>query len=396
MAFLLIVVSISAYLALNKLNADLIVVNNATRTALALNTAKEALISFAVTYPDRSARGPGYLPCPDKNNNGAAQPSCSLTGSNPTTGWFPFETVELPELRDGSGARLWYALSGLYRSSQQFSSAVLNSESPGELTVDGRANIVAVIISPGEPLANQNRTAADNAADSMQHYLEGDNAVRNTNFITTLGAAVRQNGEYDTGGNYVFNDQLVFITQQELMAMAEKRVLGEVAHALSDYQSRWDSYPWLSSFADPSVKESAVPRFPLQSNTYEGHVPLHYMDGTPLGLFPPWFEQNQWHHLIYVAYAMEPMPGGDTACAVNTTCLVIHDVGNVIGVSRDINNIRALAIVAGSSLDEDSRPSNDMTDYFEEGNHSSGDRSFTRKKPTANFNDQIKIIATAP
>lgn len=404
MVFLLVVVSASTYLVLNKLNANRIA-TNAAQTALVLRIAKDALISFAATYPDRLARGPGYLPCPDKNNNGAAEPSCALIGNIPTTGWFPFETVELSDIRDGSGARLWYALSSSYRSSQLLSSSVLNSDDVGDLIVDSRDDIVAVIIAPGKPVANQNRVASYDAADGMQHYLEGDNAVRNTNFVTTLGATVRQNGEYDTDGNHVFNDQLVLLTRHELMSVVEKRVLGEVARVLSEYQSRENKYPWLSSFADPLAKELEAPKFPSEINTYEGHVPLSDLNGTSLvsnsgdtqpGLFSQWFEQNQWHHLIYVAYAMEPVPGGDTVCAVNTTCLGIHDIDNVTPITRDINNIRALAIIAGPALDGITRPSNSIEDYFEEGNRSSGDRNFTRRKITEGFNDQIRIIATLP
>ncbi|MGH8119764.1 MAG: hypothetical protein ACRESK_04025, partial [Gammaproteobacteria bacterium] len=43
------------------------------RTESALNQAREALIGYAVSYPDKinPDYGPGYLPCPDRNNDGA-------------------------------------------------------------------------------------------------------------------------------------------------------------------------------------------------------------------------------------------------------------------------------------------------------------------------------------
>ena len=48
-----------------------------------------------------------------------------------------------------------------------------------------------------------------------------------------------------------FNDRLVYITVDELMRAAEKRVLGEMAAALNAYRAAYGAYPWLADFRSP-------------------------------------------------------------------------------------------------------------------------------------------------
>jgi hypothetical protein len=89
-------------------------------TAAALAQAKDALIGRAAADDNR----PGSLPCPDFDN-GTINP---LNTSNDGTadllngiecpsyiGRLPWRTLGLPDLRDGSGERLWYALSRAFR-----------------------------------------------------------------------------------------------------------------------------------------------------------------------------------------------------------------------------------------------------------------------------------------
>ena len=71
-------------------------------TAAALAQAREALIGRAAADKER----PGSLPCPDFDDDGeATNGSCSVT-----VGRLPWKTLDLPDLRDGEGNRLWYAL----------------------------------------------------------------------------------------------------------------------------------------------------------------------------------------------------------------------------------------------------------------------------------------------
>ena len=262
LVLVLILIIGSSYFLATKLNTNLAKTQQYEETGIALSAAKEALIGYAVSYPDKvnPDYGPGYLPCPDLDNDGDAEGSCALAGpTNRTTGRLPFETLELSELRDGSGARLWYALSDRYRNFDGFTP--LNSETAGELTINKVGDIVAIIIAPGEPFDNQDRSAD---ANDVTNYLEDDNSDLDVDFITNA--------------NVNFNDRLIVITRQELMEVVEKRVLGEVAQALRTYRddSVWNNkniYPWLSTFTNPA--ESS---FKGQLAVREGLLGVHRMN----------------------------------------------------------------------------------------------------------------------
>lgn len=404
LVFLLVLIVGSSYAFLATVNNKQVQDINKTRQAL--NIAKQALISFSVTFPDRQRRGPGYLPCPDKNNDGGTEGTCTLTDTgNPIIGWFPFKLLEVQDLRDYSGARLWYAVSENHRSFLNPPTYVLNSETEGTLTSDGHSNIVAIIIAPGEILGHQIRRSSDDSRTDIQQYLEGDNKEFTTHFVTTLGGTKKDNAEYDADGRAIFNDQLVFITQQELMESAEKRVLGEIKQVFSIYQQSFDQYPWLAPFADPStatleiqastsmVDCALVPGstdvFRAQVNTYAGHIPLCDTDATVINpWFPKWFIANEWHHLAYIAYAGEDIPGGSVACTIGV-CLQID------GFAVANNKIRALAVLAGADL-ATARPSDNLSDYFEGQNATPLDGVFQHGNITSSFNDQIKFIPIVP
>lgn len=269
--FMLILISASSYALVTKLNAATKTHTRQQTTSKALAEAKQALISYAVTYPDKvnPDYGPGYLPCPDINNNGSAGGSCSA-GGDTTIGRFPWVTLKMNDLTDSSGQRLWYALTDNYKYNPKLEP--LNSETPGQLNVDVDADgdidandiddIVAVLIAPGAPINNQNRDPGEtDIAVEIANYLEADNADFDTDFVISNSDAI--------------NDRLIFITRQELMEQVEKRVLGEVSQFLLEYKHDPDhddvngvdpdcpvatpdcddvgAYPWLSPFADPKA-----------------------------------------------------------------------------------------------------------------------------------------------
>ncbi|HIF51716.1 MAG TPA: hypothetical protein EYQ42_09375, partial [Thiotrichaceae bacterium] len=247
--FMLALVLASSYSLLSKLNSASKVHARQQVTSRALAEAKAALISYAITYPDRvnSNFGPGYLPCPDINKNGSAGGSCS-SGGNTTTGRFPWITLKMNDLKDSSGQSLWYVLSDNFKYNPKLEP--LNSETEGQLNIDVDADgdidasdisdVVAIIIAPGAPINNQSRDPTETVvATEIANYLETDNADFDTNFVLPDTVNV--------------NDRLVFITREELMKQVEKRVLGEVKKILSDYKTAQGAYPWLSKFADPGA-----------------------------------------------------------------------------------------------------------------------------------------------
>src|SRR5574343_194927 len=153
------------------------------QTQNALNQAKQALIAYATSvYPSGNVR-PGDLPCPDADNDGKKGLSCGnasgITGQAARLGRLPWKSLGLPDLRDGSGERLWYAVSNNFKENTR--QLPLNSDTSGSIRfVDSDGNIVpdviAVIIAPGPPLqrlnaaALQDRTAA--GENTATNYLD--------------------------------------------------------------------------------------------------------------------------------------------------------------------------------------------------------------------------------
>lgn len=314
LAFIMIFIVASAYTLVKKLNSNTIENVRHAANFDVLNKAKAALIGYAVNYPlDHSGVGPGRLPCPDTNNNGSAVGNC--TGA--TTGRLPYKTLELEDLRDQFGQRLWYRVANNYRSYTVNPPAV-NSDTAGNFSVDGNADIVAVIFAPGSPVAAQDR-----AADELDvaNYLEDDNADTGDAFVTS--ATLNPNNE--------FNDTLITITRQELMSAVEKRVLGDVAEALTNYQTASNAYPWLSAFADPSAST-----FRGAVNTWQGHLPFHWaadpdsveQGGAVAGRNP--FATNvavSWNNITGATTNItSPLSGLGIFSTVSTACL--NDINN--------------------------------------------------------------------
>lgn len=218
-----------------------------------LARAKEALIARAVTDANR----PGSLPCPDTVGDGKSA-MFTLTQCPSYVGWLPWVTLDLPELTDDTGTRLWYALSPTLRDDD--SAQPINSDTNATLRIDGGGEIAAIIIAPRGALSGQTRPS-NNAAD----YLEGDNANGDANYVS--GPA----------GNS-FNDVVAIITRQELMAAVEKRVANEIkacleGHASSTLENPAQTYPWPAPLASSTFKGSAQSLFGMIPATQPGGNP---------------------------------------------------------------------------------------------------------------------------
>lgn len=149
-------------------------------TERALAQAREALIAYAADRPINSEVGPGYLPCPDLDNDGWAESTCGSqngdSGQAARLGRLPWKTLGLADLRDGHGERLWYAVSSKYKGLLNCAASracidmtpdaalgtITVRDAGGTLLHDGtiaepyRANeggALAVVIAPGPPLA---------------------------------------------------------------------------------------------------------------------------------------------------------------------------------------------------------------------------------------------------
>lgn len=248
MIFLLVIAS--AFLLVSKLNKAATRAYREQATFDALKHAKQALIGYAASYPDQyPGQAPGQLPCPDTDNNGTPDPPCGTLVQQYRIGRFPWIELDTEDLRDGSGERLWYAVSGNHRNNPK--TPTLNSELPGLLNVDGEGDIVAVVFAPGSSFDLQSRPS-----NAVADYLEGDNSNADANFVSRAAG--------------IFNDRLVVITRQEIMAVVEKRILGELDQSLVAYRAANGSFPWLAPFQQPDIAN-----YGGVAGTSKGQLPVH-------------------------------------------------------------------------------------------------------------------------
>lgn len=293
-------IALTAFVIKN-FNTSSIKAEQDAKTMEALGQAKEALIAWSVTYGDL----PGLMPYPNRGTDGAGYGDggadcfagstafnyAFLIGMLPTKDSIDTNCISLtrkglpefavvnnqvsPELIDVTGNPLWYAVSrNLVRNyespatSPVINPSIINNPAHAWMVVrDSAGTIISdrvaiVIIAPGPPLAGQNR---GNTVTSS-HYLDQ----------VTIGATTYSNRDYDqpdedfiigdiTSGT--FNDRLVYITIDELMAMLEQRAAAEARDALRRYRDASGQLPY-------SAPLGSVNHYSCVENSYNGLLPL--------------------------------------------------------------------------------------------------------------------------
>jgi hypothetical protein len=247
------------------------------RNAEVLNRAKQALIGYvAAQAANAGENDPGALPCPEAagyfdnpDQEGQTASFCTL----PKVGRFPWRSIGVEKLVDGSGEPLWYVVSPGWAVPNSTTNTNINSNSVGQLTVDGVANTaVALIIAPGptfsvpacgaNPAISQTRPTV--GTPDWRNYLECENATYPTPDATFV----------TTGPAGAFNDQVVRVTVADIMPAIEaavaKRIERDIVPAL---KSAYASSTWSLSSANPLFPYPA--RFPSgtvdpNTSTYQG------------------------------------------------------------------------------------------------------------------------------
>lgn len=238
---LVIIVTGSLYGLLDRLNANAAETSRTTRTNDALKQAREALLVYAATYKERSkvdgvaVYDNGYLPCPDMNGDdglgtmiGTEAGSCGNQGTN-AVGLLPYRSLGLPELRDGDGNCLWYAVSGTHKSNPK--AAVV----PGENTVakyrivdingivlldntviDPGHGAAAIVIAPGIATETQVRNIiADKPC--------GTDASQATAYLESMDTTFTNGPLKDAAGKDIKNDRLSWVSAKDAFSLIIKR-----------------------------------------------------------------------------------------------------------------------------------------------------------------------------
>jgi hypothetical protein len=286
-AMLALAALVTAYLIALALSPDAAgqVIEREQRNMNALREAKAALIAYAASeqwqkYRDATTTyQPGALPCPDSDGDGDSDGALCANGPRWRIGRLPYKTIGSRDLTDATGERLWYAVSSNFYKNSAF---VINSDTPGLLTVAGTApvtGVAAIVFAPGPPIRDpitgqiQDRSAATPLRE--ESYLEGFAPAGNDWTFTTNALP-----------SETLNDRLIVITQAELMAAVEPTVAALIERDIKPYITQ--SYP----NADPNWSGGypfAVPWATgkgQSQNTFKGNI------GTARGLMPVTRDMN--------------------------------------------------------------------------------------------------------
>jgi hypothetical protein len=252
--------------------------------ARVLAEAKAALIAWVASNALEPAEAnPGRLPCPQawgdvgSPNEGRAAAVCA----NPI-GWLPWRTLGLPPQRDAAGRSLWYVVSPGWHLPNGSTSPTINSDTPGQLTLDGRPAI-ALIIAAGAALdsaPNAAQQAAGCAARAQTPALSIPPNPRD--YLECYSGTVFRSNVPDNGANPVSNDQVVAINAGDLLPALEgaiaKRVERDIVPALrSVYASvTWGLdaanpvFPFAAPFTNPGTSD-----FAGVAGTFQGLLPFN-------------------------------------------------------------------------------------------------------------------------
>jgi hypothetical protein len=290
LVMLVIIVTGASWMMVSGLNAA------SNRTALnrqdnarILAEAKHALVGWMITKAiEAGENNPGRLPCPEAaayigtTNEGIAAGNCTL----PAVGRLPWRTLGLPKLLDAAGEPLWYVVSPGWALPTAVSLLTINSNTLGQLTLDGTANAtIALVVAPGPVLNVQAcggspaRAQAHNAlAPDYRDYLECENAA------SPVDAAFVTRGPTSS-----FNDQVLTVTPRDVLPGLEaaimKRIEREIVPALKtvyggnfNISAATPVYPYSAPFADPGPG-TGTSNYQGVAATYQGLLPFNQTQG---------------------------------------------------------------------------------------------------------------------
>ncbi|HSI27959.1 MAG TPA: hypothetical protein VK953_01660 [Methylophilus sp.] len=347
------------------------------KTMASLALAQQALLAYAnqplgLTQCDMNCQRPGDLPCPDRNNDGLAETSCSNTAR---VGRLPWKTLGLGDIRDGSGERLWYAVSERYKNNPRI--LPLNTDTPGSWTVSSLNGIirdatqgngvVAVIIAPMQPVVRKDGWAQqrnDTSSEVVKHYLDiadqGDNASAIENSASGFVQAVTSTS---------FNDVVWPVTATMMHHHMQQQVVSELKRASRCALNACVSFPMAAAITDSTClgsqslsggqclsAASGLGRLPLDA---AGHWPLaaqHMLDGDARH---HWFQQNGWREQVFyqpgslkvmLVVAGEKIPPQMRSTATDKSSLASYLEASTLQ-KLQLPDVNALAVSSNDSIE---------------------------------------------
>lgn len=302
------------------------------KTRVTLAEAKAALIGYMVSRTS-SASKPGDLPCPDKatdsNYDGTQDAPCASS----RIGKFPWSNVDhlgvpiegiMLNLTDANGDRLWYAVSvnnlSVPINPDIFTNPLLGPwlsvyDSQGSLLTN---RAVAVIISPGAVLNGQDRsTTLPNAVQYLDSVTL--NGVNYNNAATSPTKFISGNvNDSAVPDKVVVNDQVIYITIDEVIPLIEARVAREAKACLDNYAiANGGNYPWAAPVADLTYTSTV--------NTRLGRLPSGAFSAVGCNTNQTWWAN--WQNFVFYTFPASHQPGSAVDCVAVADCLTVNGAG---------------------------------------------------------------------
>lgn len=251
-----------------------------------LQEAKSALLGYVAHRAAMTTENdPGRLPCPEAAGNigtaneGIAAGNCTL----PAIGRLPWRTLGIDKWRDVAGEPLWYVVSPGWTKPNAATNTVINSNSTGQLTLDGTGDVVALIIAPGRPLqidasagctARVQRRTTPAPTIDFRDYLDCENASSpvNTTFIST-------------GPSASFNDQVLSVSGLEMLPGIEAAVATRFERQFApQIRTAYSTGSWPANPALPFAAAFANPAnssFKGTAANFNGLMPVSFSETVP-------------------------------------------------------------------------------------------------------------------
>ncbi|MFA7349234.1 MAG: hypothetical protein WC009_00620 [Methylotenera sp.] len=378
--FVLVLVLAGSATLFSLLDGSDVKIERDKNTAVTLAEAKVALLGYMVSRTTATVR-PGDLPCPDKsadhNYDGTQDSPCSSS----RIGKFPWSNVDhlgvfnegiVLDLVDANGDRFWYAVSRNLVDPTNVpvnSDLVITSPYPWLSVYDSRGNLmtnraVAVIVASGNVLDGQDRSSAlPSAAQYLDHVTL--NAVTYNNAASSPAKFI-SGIVYDplNPNKVVVNDQITYITIDEVMPLIEIRVAREAKKCLDDYAKiNGGNYPWAAPVIDTVTYASTT-------GTRFGRLPSGTFATAGCNTAQAWWAD--WQNFVFYTFPISHQPGSPIGCVVAGDCLTVNGSG--------VN--RALVLMGRKAMGAQNHAIPNIANNFLEGSNASLTTNYLTYKPS--------------
>lgn len=382
---LAVIVATSTVLLVN-LNGDDLRTRQLSETRAVLALARESLVEYALVNPDVNPTRAHSLPCPDIDETGgfadgeAHTSACGAPGVT-VIGRLPWRTLGIPALKDSASACLWYVVSGSYKDAAANTSALVNSDSNGQLQlldietgliIEGNVAAdrpVAMVIAAMRPLAGQSRPGFDASRQctpgvNAAAYLDADSTSGISNALLSGSADSLDVLGIAPGTNSFHNDRIATILRSDIerravarpARVAQIRELGlAVAACVANYGNNnpggvnderlpWPAMVGLSDYRPENAYDDGNTGFYSgrladivdDSNSATGNAVARILSDCDAIAVPQWTAQmdaawrNWKDHFFYaVSDAFSPAATVPTSCG---SCLTVNGSGQYAAI----------------------------------------------------------------